>query len=83
MSEVFVDFAGNQGYSTDERWQLKSGGLASGAGENGIDCGMFGGSAPYILSGLPPVPRIYEAIISTSGSSVSGLPVIIKVKSQN
>jgi len=83
MSEVFVDFAGNQGYSTDGRWQLKTGGPASGAGENGIDCGMFGGSAPYILSGLPPVPRIYEAVIPTSGSSVSGLPVIIKVKAQN
>jgi hypothetical protein len=83
MVEVFVDFAGNQGYSTDGRWQLKPGGPASGAGENGIDCGMFGGSAPYVLSGLPPVPRIYEAVIPTSGSSVSGLPVIIKVKAQN
>jgi hypothetical protein len=83
MDEVFVDFAGNLGYSTDGRWQLKPGGPASGAGENGIDCGMFGGSAPYVLSGLPPVPRIYEAIVPTSGSSVSGLPVIIKVKAQN
>jgi hypothetical protein len=83
MNEVFVDFAGNQGYSTDGRWRLKPGGPASGAGENRIDCGMFGGSAPYVLSGLPPVPRIYEAIIPTSGSSVSGLPVIIKVKAQN
>lgn len=83
MSEVFVDFAGNQGYSADGRWQLKPGGPASGAGENGTDCGMFGGSAPYVLSGLPPVPRIYEAIVPTSGSSVSGLPVIIKVKAQN
>ncbi|HSO89285.1 MAG TPA: right-handed parallel beta-helix repeat-containing protein [Draconibacterium sp.] len=83
MSEVFVDFDGNQGYSTDGKWQLKAGGPASGAGENGIDCGMFGGSLPYVLSGIPPVPHIYEAVISTSGSSVSGLPVIIKVKSQN
>ncbi len=83
MSEVFVDFAGNQGYSTDGRWQLKPEGPAAGAGENGIDCGMFGGSAPYVLSGLPPVPRIYEAIVPASGSIVSGLPVIIKAKSQN
>jgi len=81
--EVFIDYDGSLGYSTDGKWQLKEGSPAIGAGENGIDCGAFGGTSPYVLSGLPAVPHIYEAIVPTSGSAASGLPVIIKVKSQN
>jgi len=83
MNFVFIDFNGNLDYSTDGKWQLDPDGPAAGAGEEGVDCGMFGGLTPYVLSGLPPVPRIYEANIPLSGSSVSGLPVTIKVKSQN
>ena len=83
MSEVFLGYPASGGYSTDGRWQLKSGSPAIAAGEDGIDCGMFGGTLPYVLSGMPPVPRIYEAIVPTAGSSSSGLPVIIKAKSQN
>lgn len=80
---VFVDLGGNLGYSEDAKWQLKEGSIAIGYGEGGVDCGMFGGSSPYILSGLPAVPHIYEAIVPASGSAASGLPVTIKVKSQN
>jgi hypothetical protein len=83
MSTVFTGYPTQGDYSTDARWQIKAGGPADGAGEGGIDCGMFGGSLPYVLSGLPAIPRIYEAIIPTAGSTVSGLPVIIRVKSQN
>ncbi len=81
--DVFVDYDGSLGYSTDGKWQLKEGSIAIGYGENGVDCGMFGGPSPYILSGLPPVPHIYEAIVPVSGSAASGLTVTIKVKSQN
>ena len=83
MESVFVGYPTQGTYSTDGRWQLKPQGPAIGAGEGGIDCGIFGGALPYVLSGLPPVPRIYEAIIPTAGSNVSGLPVIIKAKAQN
>jgi hypothetical protein len=83
MSTVFVGYPAQGSYSTDGRWQLKAGSPAIGAGEGGIDCGMFGGSLPYVLSGLPAIPRIYEAIVPTAGSTTSGLPVIIKAKSQN
>lgn len=81
--DVFADFNENLGFSTDGKWQLKAGSPAIGAGENGADCGAFGGTSPYVLSGLPAVPHIYQAIVPTSGSAASGLPVIIKVKSQN
>jgi hypothetical protein len=81
--DIFVDYDGSLDYSTDGKWQLKEGSAAIGAGENGVDCGMFGGTSPYVLSGMPAVPHIYEAIVPTSGSAASGLPVTIKVKSQN
>lgn len=81
--DIFIDYYGNLNYSTDGKWQLKEGSLAIGYGENGVDCGMFGGTSPYVLSGLAPVPHIYEAIVPVSGSAASGLTVTIKVKSQN
>jgi hypothetical protein len=83
MSTVFVGYPTQGSYSTDGLWQLKADGPAIGAGEGGIDCGMFGGPLPYVLSGLPAIPRIYEAIVPSAGSTTSGLPVIIKAKSQN
>lgn len=82
-AEIFIDFDGTLGYSTDGKWQLKAGSPAIGAGENGTDCGAFGGLTPYVLSGLPAVPHIFEAIVPTAGSTQSGLPVTIKVKGQN
>jgi hypothetical protein len=83
MANVFVGYPTQGSYSTDGKWQLKAGGPAIGAGEGGIDCGIFGGPLPYVLSGLPAIPRIYEAVVPTAGSTSSGLPVIIKAKSQN
>jgi hypothetical protein len=83
MANVFVGYPTQGSNSTDGRWMLKEGSPAIGAGEGGIDCGMFGGPLPYVLSGLPAIPRIYEAIVPSAGSTTSGLPVIIKAKSQN
>jgi hypothetical protein len=80
---VFVDFGGTLGYSTDGKWQLKEGSPAIGAGDGGVDCGAFGDPTPYVLSGLPAVPHIFEATVPTAGSAQSGLPVTIKVKAQN
>lgn len=67
----------------DKQYMLQSGSVAIGAATDGSDCGAFGGSAPYVLSGLPPIPHIYEIIAPTSGSANTGLPVKIKIKSQN
>ena len=83
MSTVFIGYPAQGNYSSDGRWQLKPDGPAVGAGEGGIDCGMFGGPLPYVLSGLPAIPRIYEAVVPVAGSTSTGLPVIIKAKSQN
>jgi len=71
-------------YSSGDSWmQLKSGSPALAAGSNGEDCGVFGGSDPYVLSGLPPIPLVYFFSASSSGSNSSGLPVTIKVQGKN
>jgi hypothetical protein len=79
MSTVFVGATGN---STDGQWQLKTGSPAIGAGSNGEDCGMFGGSTPYHLSGLPKIPSVYllSAPATSNGSTLS---VTISVKTNN
>ena len=81
MANVFVDYNGTQGYSTDGKWQLKNSSPAIGAGVSGVDCGAYGGVNPYVLSGLPDLPHIYEASIPATANSGDGLSVTIKVKS--
>ncbi len=81
MANVFVDHNGLKGYSTDGKWQLKAGSPAIGAGVGSVDCGAYGGVKPYVLSGLPDLPHIYEASIPSTANSNKGLKVTIKVKS--
>ena len=74
-------FLGSLTESTDGKWQLAAGSPAAGAGEGGVDCGAFGGPQPYILSGLPAGPVIYELNVSSFSTEDNKLPVSIKVKS--
>jgi len=77
MTTVFVD---SGSVSTDGDWQLRSGSPAIGAGLDGVDCGMFGGSTPYVLSGIPAIPSIYYFIAPGSASGAEGLQVEIKAR---
>jgi len=81
MTTVFVDFDGQLETSTDGKWKLRAGSPALDAGTGGADCGAYGGLTPYILSGIPNLPHIYEASVQASASSESGLQVTIHVKS--
>jgi hypothetical protein len=71
MSTVFVVAATNYytppaGFSHDGQYQLADGSPAIGAGDiNGtaVDCGVFGGPAPYVLSGMPNIPSIYSLTV--------------------
>jgi hypothetical protein len=81
MNLVFADFDGALNLSTDGKWELKAGSPALASGSGGVDCGAFGEPTPYILSGVPNLPHIYEADVPASATSDSGLPVSIKVKS--
>jgi len=82
MTTVFVDFNGVHS-SPDGKWQLAEGSLAKGAGSSGVDCGIFGGSTPYVLSGIPDLPHIYEADIPATANTGSSFEISIKVKSGN
>ncbi len=76
MSTLFVDPSTN---STDGRYQLMPG---SAAGADGTDRGAFGGLAVtnhYTLSGLAPIPVIYNITTSGVGGS-AGLSVSIKAR---
>ncbi len=76
MSNVYVILG-----STDGSCKLKPGSPAIGAGINGVDCGAFGGAQPYVLSGIPAGPSVYEInTSSTTGSTNGGLDVNVKAK---
>jgi hypothetical protein len=77
MANVFLGTG-----SSDGQWQLKPGSPAIGAGTGGQDCGMFGGPNPYILSGIPPIPAIYE-YIQIYNTAVQEVEVTFSVKSNN
>lgn len=77
MTDVFVGTTGN---STDGQYQLKPGSPAIGAGNDGTDCGLFGGITPYVLSGLPAIPAIYEINMPSAGTSTNGINVTVKAK---
>lgn len=71
MSTVFVAASTNYstaptGFSHDGQYRLVAGSPAIGAGNiNGVtvDCGAFGGPAPYVLSGMPNIPSIYSLTV--------------------
>jgi hypothetical protein len=69
--------------STDGRWKLKPTSPGLGAGFGGVDVGIFGGPEPYVLSGIPPIPTIYSLTAPAVGEKNTGLPIQIKVKSNN
>ncbi len=49
LSSLFLGLAGN---TPDTQWKLKVGSPAIGAGEGGIDCGIYSGVTPYKISGV-------------------------------
>jgi len=69
--------------SFDDRFILKAGSPATGAGIGGIDCGAFAGATPYKLSGIPFIPIIYQINAPASGTAASGLNVNVKVRVSN
>ncbi|MEE9465196.1 MAG: hypothetical protein V3W14_06460 [Candidatus Neomarinimicrobiota bacterium] len=76
MAAVFVATGSTDGY-----WQLTGGSQASGAGFEGVDCGMYGGGTPYVLSGLMDAPSIWFLSATGPGTATGGLNVRIKAKS--
>lgn len=81
MANVFTDFANSStAFSADSRWLLKAASPALGSGYNGTDCGIFGGNTnPYILSGMPDIPSIYQF---SAPPTVNGDTINISISSK-
>lgn len=79
---TFVGWPTQGSYSFDSRFQLAPGSPAMSAGVNGEDLGIFGGDAPYKLSGIPSFPLIYDLFVpmNNGGNSIN---INIKVRSEN
>lgn len=80
MNTVFV----NSTKYIDNGYFLKEGSPAIGAGLSGGDCGVFSddsGATPYLLSGIPGIPAIFDVAVKPMG--VSTIPITIKAKSNN
>jgi len=80
LFDIFVGFPTQGSYSSDGRFQLKSGSPAIGAGNDGTDCGIFGGVTPYVLSGMPEIPAVYEINMPSTGTTGNGINVTVKAK---
>ncbi len=70
--------------SEDSQFQLRANSLAKGACLNGTDCGAFAGTTPYILSGLPPRPRITNLELPASVLKTDAtMQVTVSAESRN
>lgn len=78
MTNVF-SFTGT--FTEDRYFTLKAGSPALNAGVSGEDCGAFGGTLAYKLSGMPAIPAIFGATVPSSGTTATGINVNIKAKS--
>jgi hypothetical protein len=68
IGNVFLNTGSNDG-----KWRLKAGSPALGAGTSGSDMGAFGGTNPYVLSGVPGIPRLTRLVVPATATSTSGL----------
>lgn len=74
-SNVFV-----LGTSPDGKYQLAAGSPAIGAASDGGDMGMYGGTYPYVLSGLPPIPVITRLSIPNTVPDGQDLQVEVRAE---
>lgn len=81
---LFVGFPNNPNtLSFEQRFQLASGSPAIGAGEGGIDCGIFAGSSSFPLVNTPVGPNIYDLQVPATVQSGQILNVTIKARVSN
>ena len=81
-SDEFIGYP-NSTPSFDAQYQLSETSQAIGYATDGGDCGIFGGDNPYVLSGIPSIPMIYDFDVPLDATTGDGIDINIKVKSQN
>ncbi|MCB1121837.1 MAG: hypothetical protein KJT03_09835 [Verrucomicrobiae bacterium] len=76
LAQVLVASGSSDGY-----YQLSEGSLAAGAGLNMSDMGAFGGSSPYVLSGVPGIPRITRFSVPSTATGLTALEFEVEAES--
>ena len=71
------------GISTDEAYQIKAGSSLKTLGSSTSEVGAYGGSTPYIVSGIPAIPSITTMVNTGTGDATTPVKVTISVKSNN
>jgi len=83
IDSLFLDFSNPLVSSNDGIFQLRATAVAKKFGNDGTDAGAFGGTYPYVLSGIPAIPNIYFAQVPQTGTSNGGLKVHLKIQANN
>lgn len=82
--DVPTQFIGTgAGISDDEQYQLKPTSPLKTAGAGGTEVGAYGGTTPYVVSGIAHIPSITNMINTATGSNTTPVQVTISVKSNN
>ena len=68
---------------SDTGYRLKPSSIAIGAGANGTDMGMFGGSSPYVISGIPAIPRIKALAMPALVPDSTGLTFEVQAEARD
>ena len=71
------------GQSADGKYTLKAGSPAIGAGIGGTDMGIFGGTNPYRLSGIPSTPAFYKLTAPGINATTNPYTITFSVRSNN
>jgi len=83
LNTIFVSTGSSDGYY---RLLANSPAIAAGEPIGGVtpDCGAFGTADPYHLSGIPPIPSIYELNVPASvPATATSITVTISTRSNN
>lgn len=65
--------------SDDQKWRLSANYLTymNLVGDDGTEPGMFGGATPYLPSGIPAIPAIYQ--LAAPATAVQGAPINVTI----
>ena len=84
VNNVFIGYPyAAVGESADSKYKLKAGSPAKGAGMGGIDMGIYGGTNPYKLSGIPSIPAFYKLTAPSNNATTNPYTITFSVRSNN
>ena len=81
FTNVFVGTTPNN-MQRPEELKLKAGSPALGAGVNGVDLGMYGGSSPFVDGLLPAVPRVLHLAVPALVPDSTGLSFRVRAEAR-